>query len=279
MLKKWPILMLVLLLMVGIAAAETIEDEEYLAAQDPEKIYADIGPAFLIVYEQDPENNDTEWFWYGHDSAEKPMAVLFSDGETRLLYEGVSYGILPNGMPAAWVWIDGWDDGILKELWMDSIPELPEDAETEEATPGVLTITSTFTDEETGALKEVYTLDRETLRLTEFTSRQTSSKWPAYSYGLRIDAMEKAPATDQLMNLIGAEKRKITVITPEGERMEIGIPTGMEVHFCEGGDEVLVFADEALTEAVPAIAADDAVPDVLYLGIDEEEDEVAEADE
>ena len=271
MIKKWPILMLVLLLMAGIAAAETIEDEEYLAAQNPEKIYADIGPAFLIVYEQDAENNDTEWFWYGHDSAEKPMAVLFSDGETRLLHEGVSYGILPNGMPAAWVWIDGWDDGTLTELWMDSIPELPEDAETEEATPGVLTITSTFTDEETGVLREVYTLDRETLRLTEFTSRQISSQWPAYAYGLRIDAMEKAPATDQLMNLIGAEKRKITLITSEGERLYIAVPTGMEIHFCEGGDEVLVFADEEMTEPVPAIAADEEIPEILYLGIEEED--------
>ena len=270
MMKKWMVLVLILLLITGIAAAETIGDEEYLAAQDPEKIYADIGPAFLIVYEQDPENNSTEWIWYGHDSAGKPMALLFSDGETRLLHEGISYGILPNGKPAAWVWIDGWD-GFLTDLWMDSIPDLPEDAETKEAKPGVLTITSTYTEEETGVLQEVYTLDRETLRLTEFTSRQTSSQWPAYAYGLRIDAMETAPATDQLMNLIGAKQRKITLVTPEGERMEIGIPTGMEVHFCEGGDEVLVFADEELTEPVPALAANEEIPDILYLGIEEEE--------
>ena len=270
MMKKWTILVLILLLITGIAAAETIGDEEYLAAQDPEKIYADIGPAFLIVYEQDPESNSTEWIWYGHDSAEKPMALLFSDGETKLLHEGISYGILPNGKPAAWVWIDGWD-GVLTDLWMDSIPDLPEDAETKEAVPGVLTITSTYTEEETGVLQEVYTLDRETLRLTEFTSRQTSSQWPAYAYGLRIDAMETAPATDQLMNLIGAKQRKITLITPEGERMEIGIPTGMEVHFCEGGEEVLVFADEELTEPMPALAANEEIPDILYLGIEEEE--------
>ena len=270
MMKKWLILVFSLLLMTGIAAAETIGEEEYLAAQDPEKVYADIGPAFLIVYEQDSENSATEWIWYGHDSAEKPMALLFSDGETKLLYEGISYVILPNGMPAAWVWIDGWDDAIT-ELWMGSIPDLPEDAKTEEENNGVLTITNTFTEEETGVLREVYTLDRETLRLTEFTSRQISSQWPAYAFGLRIDAMEKAPATDRLMNLIGAEQRKITVITPEGERLDIGIPKGMEIHFCEGGDEVLVFADEELTEPVPAFAADEEIPDILYLGIEEED--------
>jgi len=274
MMKKWPILILLLLLMTGIAAAEPIGEEEYLAAQDPEKIYADIGPAFMIAYEQDPENSSTEWIWYGHDSEEKPMAMHFSDGETRLLYEGVSYGILPNGMPAAWVWIDGWDAAIT-ELWMESIPVLPEDAETEEATPGVLTITNTYTEEETGVLREIHTLDRETLRLTEFTSRQISSQWPAYTYGLRIDALEKAPATDQLMKLMGAEKRKITLITPEGERLDIDVPTGMEIHFCEGGEEVLIFADKELTEPVPAIAADEEIPDILYLGIEEEDTEIS----
>ena len=268
MMKKWPVLILLLLLLTGIAAAETIGEETYLAAQDPEKIYADIGPAFLIVYQQDPENNSTEWIWYGHNSAEKPMALLFSDGETRLLCEGISYGILPNGKPAAWVWIDGWD-GFLTRLWTDSIPELPEDAKTEETEPGVLTITDTFTDAESGVLRDVYTLDRETLRLKEFTSRQISSQWPAYAFGLRIEAMEKAPATDQLMNLPGAKQRKITLVTPEGERREIGIPTGMEVHFCEGGDEVLVFADQKLAEPVPALAADGEFPELLYLGIEE----------
>jgi len=269
MMKKWPILILLLVLMTGIAAAETIGDEKYLAAQDPEKIYAEIGPAFLIVYEQDPENNNTEWLWYGHDSAGKPLAVLFSDGEARLLHEGVSYGILPNGTPAAWVWIDGWYDTTLTELWTDTIPELPEDAVAEEAEPGILTVTSTFTDEEIGVLQDVYTLDSETLRLKEFTSRQINSNWPEYAFGLRIDAMEKAPATDQLMNLISAKKRKITLMTPRGESLEISIPTGVEVHFCEGGEEVLVFADKELTQPVPAIAANEET-DVLYLGIDEE---------
>ena len=275
MMKKWPVLILLLLLVTGAAAAETIGEEAYLAAQDPEKIYTDIGPAFLIVYEQDPENDSTEWIWYGHDSAGKPMALLFSDGETKLLHEGVSYGILPNGKPAAWVWLDGWD-GAITELWTGSIPEVPEDAKAEEAEPGVLTITNTYTDEETGVVREIYTLDRETLRLKEFTSRQISSQWPAYAFGLRIDAMEKAPATDQLMNLAGAKQRKITVVTPEGERKEIGIPTGVEVHFCEDGEEVLVFADQELTVPVPALAPDGEIPDVLYLGIDEEEPEAAD---